>query len=356
MKLRLMPGTVVLAFLGTLALAACAPAAAPPAPTPTAQAQAAASAPTSKPAPTPAPATPTPKPEKVKMATPSVGLVEMAQQIANKKGFFAQENIEAEITRVAPDVSVKALVGGEIDFVFALGSVMRAAAQGVQVKGVMATISKPYHVLVVRPEITEGKALKGKNFGVASPEDSPTQMIRAALKHYGLDPAKDATVTTIGGNPERLAGLKGGIIQGTVLEPLYAIKAENEGMRQLLKMSDIMDMPLAGLGASDKMIKERPDVILRVVRATAKGLKYIKDPKNQDEMVEYMVKELNATPAEAKATYSDIIKTFSEDGDVPEDAIMQEVKQAISQAGAKPNTTVADVFDYSFIKRVKEGR
>ncbi|MDP2743770.1 MAG: ABC transporter substrate-binding protein [Dehalococcoidia bacterium] len=355
MNLRLMPGTVVLALLGTLALAACAPAA-PATPTPAPKTAAAVPTATSQPVATASASTPTPKPEKVKMATPSVGLVEMAQQIANKKGFFAEENIEAEITRVAPDVSVKALVGGQIDFVFALGSVMRAAAQGVQVKGVMATISKPYHVLVVRPEITEGKALKGKNFGVASPEDSPTQMIRAALRYYGLDPEKDATITTIGGNPERLAGLKGGIIQGTVLEPLYAIKSENEGMRQLLKMSDIMDMPLAGLGASDKMIKERPDVILRVVRATAKGLKYIKDPKNKDEMVEYMVKELNATPAEAKATYSDITKTFSEDGDVPEDAINQEVKQAISQAGAKPTTTVADVFDYSFIKRVKEGR
>lgn len=289
------------------------------------------------------------------MATPSVGLVEMAQQIARKKGFFAQENLEVEITRVAPDVAVKAMVGGEIDFNFALGSSVRAAAQGVPVKTVAATIAKPYHVLVVRPEIKEGKDLKGKVFGVASPGDSPTQMIRATLKHYGLDPDKDGTIVVLGGNPERLAGLKGGIVQGTVLEPLYAIKAENEGMKQLLKMADIMDMPLAGLSTSDKMIKERGELVLRVVRATIKGLKFLKDPKNKDEIIAYMRDELKVSQEEAASTYPDIIRAFSEDGIPTEEAVMQEVKIAIETAGAKPTTSISDVFDYSFVRKVKSG-
>lgn len=350
--------------VAALLVAACAPAAPAATPTPVPAAKAATTpatvakaeaTPTTKPAPPPATAAPTPKPEKLKMATPSTGLVEMAQQIAKKKGYFAQENLEVEITRVAPDIAVKALVGGELDFIFTLGSAVRATAAGVPIKTVLATISKPYHVLVVRPEIKEGKDLKGKVFAVASPGDSPTQMIRAALKQYGLDPDKDGTFVTLGGNPERLAGLKGGAVQGTVLEPLYAVKAVGEGMKQLLKMADIMDMPLAGLSLSDKTLKERPDMVLRAVRATVKGLKFIKDTKNKDEIIAYFVTEMNVTKEEASATYPDIIRAFSDDGIPTTESVMREVQIAVETAGAKAGTTINDVFDYSFANKVKAG-
>ncbi len=355
MSKRLSTTVAVLAVLSLL-LAGCAPAAAPPAPTPTAAAQAAAGAtPTPKPAAPAATATAAPKLEKLKMATPTQGLAEMAQQIAKAKGYFAQENVEVEITRMASDVAVKAMIGGELDFIFSLGSTLRAAAQGVPVKAVLAAIAKPYHVFVVRPEIREGKDLKGKVIATDSVGGTTEYLARLSISSFGLDPDKDATMVVMGGNPERMAALKGGVAQASILESLYANKAENEGMRQMVKLADITDMPVAGLGASDKTIKERPDVVLRVVRATIKGLKYIKDPKNKDEMIAFMATQFNVSKEEAAATYPDVIRSFSDDGIPSEPSIMQEVKQAIERAGAKPNTTLADVFDYSFVKKVKEG-
>lgn len=363
---RTVPGILALALLVSLFLAACAPAAQPATPTPTTAAKPAATTaapaaspvattPTTPPAATaPAPTAPA-KTEKLKMGTPSTGLVELSQQMAKSKGFYAQENLEVEITRIAADVSIKALVAGEIDFVLALGSAVRAAAQGVPVKGLMANIDKPYHVLVVRPEIKEGKDLKGKSFAISAPADSPTQIIKAALKYYGLDPEKDATLVTLGGNPERVAGMKGGAVQATVLEPLYAVKAENEGMRVLLKAADIMDMPLAGMSTSDKMIKERPEVIMRALRATAKGMKYLKDPKNKEEVLQYMVTALQVTKEEATAAYPDIVRSLSDDGIPSEASLMREVQAAIDTGNARPNVGLADVFDFSFAKKVKEG-
>ena len=109
------------------------------------------------------------------------------------------------------------------------------------------------------------------------------------------------------------------------------------------------------MSVSDKMIKERPDVILRTVRATVKGLKYLKDPKNKDEIIDHMVTDLKVTKEEASATYPDIIRAFSEDGIPAEAAVMKEVQTAIETAGAKAGTTISDVYDYSFSKKVKEG-
>lgn len=355
-QLSILVGILV---VGSLLLVACAPAAPPPTPTPAAAAKAAApaAAPTAtvKPAATLAPPTPTPKPEKLKLATPTTGLVELAEQIATKQGYFAQENLEIEITPIRSDVSVKALVAGELDFILSLGTTLRAASTGVPVKAVLAAIAKPYHVLVVRPEIKEGKDLVGKVFGVDSIGGTTEYLARVAVEHYGLNPDKDITVVAMGGNPERMAALKGGAIHATQLESLYANKAANEGMKLLLKMADVIDMPVAGLGATDKMIKERPDLVLRVVRATVKGLRYVKDPKNKDNVINFLADQFKVSKDEAAATYPDIIRSFSDDGFASEESVMRDVRLAIERAGANPNTKLSDVFDYTFVKKVKEG-
>lgn len=350
---------MVLVAVAAILLAACAPATTStptpigkaPAATPAATGAATVAA-TAKPAATAPAATPAPKTEKVTITTSSVGLVSMPAELAKKKGYFAEENLNVEVSQLKADVAVKALVAGEIDFSLNIGSAVRAAATGVPVKTVLISIAKPYHVLVVRPEIKEGKDLKGKTIGVDTIGGSPEYMARAAVISYGMDPDKDVTVTALGGNPERLAGLKGGAVQATVIEALYAYKAENEGMKQLTKMGDIMDMALAGLSTSEKILKERPDVVLRTVRATVRALKFIKDVKNKDEIIAYMVNDLKATPGEAASAYPDIIRTFSGDGSAPEASIMTNVKEAIERAGAKPGTTFKDVFDSSFLKKV----
>lgn len=354
MMRRLVPGFTLLALLGGLMVGACAPAT-PPTPTPTTAAQTSASNEPTRPAPTSVPPTPTPKPAKVRIATPTIGLTDMAQRIAISKGYFAQENLEVEISQIAPDLSVKAVVSDSIEFTIVYGSSIRGAAQGLPIKFVMATIDKPYHILVVRSELTTGADLKGKAFAVASAGDSLTLMVQAALRHYGLDPGKDATIIALGGNPERLAGLKGNMVQGTVLEPLYAVQAEKQGMKRLVRIADVAAMGTAGMTTSNKMIKEQPDVVLRAVRGTVKALKYIKDPKNKDDVMAYMQKVLNSTLDEATAVYPDIIRAFSDDGMPPEDSVTGEIKFAQQNLGARADLKLSDVSDFTFLKKVNAG-
>lgn len=355
------PGMAVLVLLSSLLLASCSPASAPSTVTPTAAAKAgvvptaAVKSEATKPAPAATPAPTASAPDKIKIATTGVGLAEMAQQLAKKKGFYSKENLDAEITQVAPDVSVKGLVGGELTFITGIGSPMRGAAQGLQVKGLMTVFDKPYHILVVRPEIKEFKDLKGKLFAISAPADSTAQMMGIAMKKYGMDPDKDITMVSLGANPARLAGLISGVAQATLLEPIYAIQAEQKGMKRLLPMAEIMDVPLTGMVASDKTIKERPDMVLRTVRATVKATQYMKDPQNKDEMIAYMVSDINASKEDAIAIYPDVIRALSSDGIPSEASIMREVQTAVETMGAKPNTTLTDVFDYSFVKKVKSG-
>ena len=116
--------------------------------------------------------------------------------------------------------------------------------------------------------------------------------VKAVVKHFGLDPERDIVPVNLGDNANRLASLKGGSVQGAILEVAFAIRAESEGMRILANAAEITEQIMGGLGTTDKRIKENPDQVLRFVRAHVKGLKYIQDPRNKNEMIQIMVDEL----------------------------------------------------------------
>ncbi|MDP2937458.1 MAG: hypothetical protein Q8O86_13315 [Dehalococcoidia bacterium] len=46
---------------------------------------------------------------------------------------------------------------------------------------------------------------------------------------------------------------------------------------------------------------------------------------------------------------------MSDDGVVSEKSIKDEIGQAVERAGDNPNTTMADVFDFSFLNKAREG-
>ena len=52
-----------------------------------------------------------------------------------------------------PAVGVKALISGDIDYLLAWGSALRAAVTGVPIKAIVGIAGRPLHVLVARPEI-----------------------------------------------------------------------------------------------------------------------------------------------------------------------------------------------------------
>jgi len=279
----------------------------------------------------------------------------MPALVAMKKGFFAQENVEAELVTMRTDVSLKAMVAGEIGFIIGLDSSVRAAVQGLPVKVLMATIDKPYHELVVRPEIKEGKDLKGKTIGIASAAGTTENMARAALEHYGLDPDKDATFTVMGDSGQRLAAVKGGGVQGAILSPPATFQAEAMGLKRMLKIADIMESPLGGINTSDKLIKERPDLVLRVIRGSLKGLAYIKDPKNKDELINLWVTEAKNTKEDATAAYPDNVRSYSDNSGILSDKVMQqEIDRAKKTGDVKGDVPISQVFDYSFVQKARQ--
>ncbi len=361
MRTKLVPGLAILVLLGIF-LSACAPAAPAPAaaPTPisTAAAKAAAPAPTvaAKPSPTPAPPTPTPKPEKVVMGVPAKGTTsDLATEVALQKGFWRELGLEVDSQVLGSDVTTKAVIAGEFAYSRSLGSAIRAAASGLPIKGILSSETRPAYYLVVRPEINTLADLKGKPVGVNAIQGTTHILLKDVLKYYGLDPENYLVPIAVTASATRLQSVKGGAMPAAMMDVVFAVRAEKEGLKILTNVGDITERLMGGVATSDKRIKEKSDEVLRFTQGYLKGVKYVVDPRNKTDTIQIMSKLMELTLEDAARVYElGGIKDWLADGNLPEKLVTLEIDEAKDASGISKDVPISQVFDYSFVRKLKQ--
>ena len=292
-------------------------------------------------------------PERVMIGTPSRGLFEFPVVVGLRKGFFRDEGLNADKVQMQPAIGVKALVSGDIDYLLAWGSTLRAAVTGVPVKVVSGMASKPLHVFIVRGEIKSGKDLKGKTIGVDSFAGTVDYLARLTVRHFGLDPDKDVKIIVSGESPVRLAAVKAGAIDATAIDVAFAVKAEEEGMRRLLNLAEIIDLPLSGIGVTDKKLQSEREQIKKVVRATLHGTRFMKE--NRAETLSMMTDYLRITPSQAAKAYDAAIGSFTDDGYISDKGVMLDVNLTRERLKLTKEIPLSQVVDWSLLKEIKAG-
>ncbi|HEX9445229.1 MAG TPA: ABC transporter substrate-binding protein [Candidatus Binatia bacterium] len=292
--------------------------------------------------------------ERVMIGTPSHGLFEFPAVVALRKGFYRDEGLNAAKVQMQPAIGVKALVSGDIDYLLAWGSTLRAAVTGVPLKVVAGMAARPLHVFIVRGDIKTGRDLKGKTIGVDSFAGTVDYLARATVRHFGLDPDKDVKIIVSGESPLRLAAAKAGSIDATAIDVAFAVKAEEEGMRRLLNLSEIIDLPLSGIGITDKKLQAEREQVKKVVRATLRGTRFMKE--NRAETLQMMTDYLHITPAQAGKAYDAAIGSFTEDGYISDKGVLLDVQLTKERLKIVKDIPLGQVVDWSLLKEIKETR
>lgn len=289
--------------------------------------------------------------ERVMMATPSRGLFEFPAVVALRKGYYKEEGLDVNKIQMQPQIGVKALLAGDVDYLLAWGSTLRAAVTGVPIKVVAGMASRPLHTLIAKPEIKSGKDLKGKTIGVDSFAGTVDYLSRVAAKHFGLDPDKDVKIIVTGESPMRLAAIRAGSIDATAIDVAFAAKAEEEGIRRLLNMSEITDLPLSGIGVTDKKLATEREQVKKVVRATIKGVRFMK--QNRAETLQMMTDYLGIKPSQAASSYDASIQSFTDDGYVSDRGLMLDIQLARERIKMTKEVPLSQVVDWSLLKEIK---
>ena len=195
--------------------------------------------------------------------------------IAKEAGYFSAEGLDVELIRVGGSTRmVAAMLGGSAPIIQAgaIAALTANAAGGdVVIVGATGTVS-PFR-LIARPEIKQPADLKGKKAGITTFGSTSDQVVRIALKQFGLEPNKDVALLTFGAQPEVFAALQHNAIQAAPLSyPLYP-KATKMGMRELVNFADLGVEDINGTVITTRtFIAQQRDTALRFLRAFTRGM------------------------------------------------------------------------------------
>lgn len=209
--------------------------------------------------------------------------------VAERKGFFTEEGIAAEINDFGGGArSLQALIGGSVDVVTgAYEHTIRMQAKGQDVRAVCELGRLPAIVIAVRKDLAgtvkSAADLKGRKIGVTAPGSSTALAVQFAMIKAGLK-ASDAPLIAIGGGAGAIAAMKKGEIDAiSHLDPVIAkLEADGDvavlidtrteaGTRALFGGPN----PAAVVYTKQDWIERHPAAMQKVVNAFAKALKWL---------------------------------------------------------------------------------
>jgi ABC-type nitrate/sulfonate/bicarbonate transport system substrate-binding protein len=296
-----------------------------------------------------APAAGAPEPRTVRIAMPAASLSLLPLRIADERGLFRAEGITVEWIPLAPELGATAILAGEVGYTTTPSTVASAAAQGAPLRIFLFSARKLQHQIVGRPELRSMADLAGKRIGVFRQGDLTAFEVRWALDHFNVP---DATVLSLGRETDRLAGVLSGAADATVLPVPADIVAERQGLRVLLAVGDILEVPLAGLGTSQDRLRGSPDEIAGLVRGAIRGAQYLRDPARADDVVDLIANWVGIPPEEARVALDRVRDTYAPNG-LPTEAQLQTFLTMMRATGGAGDDVTADqISDFRITRQV----
>ncbi len=283
------------------------------------------------------------------VSAPSKSLTWFPAALAKERGFFADEGLEVDFVIMNPRVALQAVISGDVAYTTALGSTIRAAFRGIPLRVVLTICEKPHFALIAQPGITSMDKLKGKVLGISSFGASSDTMARAVLNKYKLAPGQDVKILAVGGGLNRLAALKSGAIDATLIEAPYNIMLEREGFSRLLFVGDIVPSPIAGFGTTVERIQKQSGEIRKLVRATLRAIRFAKT--NRQESVKSIAKWTGMELPLAQGSYDMAVETWSAGGVPGAEALRATMEEVQKELKLERAPDPAQAFDWSFVKQ-----
>lgn len=142
---------------------------------------------------------------------------------------------------------------------------------------VISVANRTAHVMVVRPEIKDHVALRGRRIGADFKGGSGIDA-KIALRHFGVDPSELTWVDSRGKPPDteryRLGLFERGELDAVCCDPPHWNDAVAMGGHRLTSARDLLVLPEAGIGTTADVIEQRPEVVSGVVRAVVRGAEF----------------------------------------------------------------------------------
>jgi len=284
-----------------------------------------------------------PAPAKIRLATPTGSLSYLPIHVALQRGFFARRGFDMEVIQMAAGLAAPALLNRAIDYTTIPTGPATAGARGAPLKVVCFTSVKLQHVLISRPEFTSVAELAGKRIGAGSFGTLPAYEVRVLIDKYRL--GTNTIIVPLNSTQDRMIGTQRGTIDATVVPVPSDLKAEEMGMKRLLAMGTILQIPQAGLATTEEKIKTARQEVQEILKATIEGIEYT--GTQRDGTIAVIAKWMNLNAGQAAKAYDSVRDTFSKNCVPTEEQSKAYLTMLSSTAGLKPEMSPTTIFDFA---------
>jgi ABC-type nitrate/sulfonate/bicarbonate transport system substrate-binding protein len=269
-----------------------------------------------------------------------------------KTGIYRSEGLEPQFIVMRSGIIFPALLSGELDYATLYQSALRSAISGLPVRVIATLITKQSFFLYSQREIRRVQDLKGKRIAISNFASSTDGSARAALKHHGLEAMRDVTLIAMGDTGVRFQALVSGAIEAAILTPPYSVMAEQKGLNNLAWLGDILgDVPSNGLSTTVRKLKEKPDQVYRMLRASIRSMIYTREHKQ--EALPILMKEFPGLERNTLAGTLDFyLKAMSPDGRVSDSIVHDLINEQRELLGVKTEIPLSQVADFGPLQRV----
>ena len=167
----------------------------------------------------------------------------------------------------------QAIIAGEFPLALAGGNIVNVNLAGGDIVIIGGVVNVPSFYLFVQPAIKRNEDLKGKALGITRYGASTDVSLRAYLKKYGLEPDRDVKILQMGGQPEIVAGMQAGVVQGGILSSPADFRAKRSGFVMLANFAkEGIDYPTTSVVSTRSTIKKDRDTVKRFLMAYSEAV------------------------------------------------------------------------------------
>jgi NitT/TauT family transport system substrate-binding protein len=281
--------------------------------------------------------------QKIRISLSSRSNTNASYYVAQARGYFKDEGLEVEFIQINPRLGAMAVLNGDVTFTTSFVSTFRGIVQGLPMKTVFILLKKGMYYLMVRPDLVKDvQDLKGKKLGVTAVNGGDHIIGRELLRMKGLDPSLVQAIAV--GDPSlRFQAAVTGAVQAVSVPPPYDLMLEQKGLKAISGPPEI-GVPSSGLFASDKLIRENPQVLRRTIRATLKANRFIGE--NREETIRIMTRFVPQSVEIAARSYDVELKALAKDGLMTDAEIEFQMERL-----AEKKRPLDEVRDFSFARQ-----
>jgi len=288
----------------------------------------------------------------VRLHLPGYSTSSLPYLIADDLGFYRDEGIRIEITRIRTGAGIQAMIAGAVDASQIVGpTVLAAVLGGAPLKVTMVFNDKPTFKLYVKKRFRSFADLKGAKIGSSTPGSTNDRLLKVVLEKNGVDWRKDLSIIYIGTSDVVFRALQAGSIDGAPLTPPASFQAEEFGFYPLADFINEVGALQGGVSTTAGFLQNHRSAAEKLHRATLKGLKYFKT--NREGTVRIMAKYLELAADKAARVYDETTPAFVSDGTISADFQDRVLEFELKTIGAEKKIARDRLFDFSLIKAMK---